>query len=250
MINKDMVLENVSIEDACQVNGIEIRRGNQILCPAHPVRMGKPNTHYGNCLIYRDTNRFKCHSCGEAGNVITLTMDARSCSYYEALTFLAETLVPQAIEKPDYSSLKRTPKRCPISARELEMIGLKRSTAANPVCMADSVYSARHPQKDDPWSGVKYSILKDTNGNSGDVIMCRSESYTPLDLYREDQALFWEVVHGKASEALDFCKRTRRYGLRQFEDNAMIRDAYEAYLSEKESAANHILEVYGKTVNK
>lgn len=252
MIDKEMVLANVSIDDACNLNGITIKHRNQILCPGHLVHMGKRNTNYGNCLIYRDSNTFKCHSCGDGGDVITLTMDAQNCSFKEALQFLAENLVPAAISNDYSGSLLRNPKRCPLSVNELRLIGLSKSTAINSIMEAESVYSAKHPDDDDPWRDFQFSKISSSesigNAYCGDTLLCKTVVYSPLDLYRDDPVAFWEMVNGKANEAIGFCQRTRKMLDKRCKNKNGKAAIFYEYLKEKKEAADHAISLYQKTV--
>lgn len=239
-IDKNVILSQVSIEEACRVNGIEIRRRNQILCPTHAERMGKPNTHYGNCLIYADNNSYKCHSCGAGGNVISLTMDAQHLDFVDAMKFLATQCCPEAITSDEGEQVKKIrPKRCPLTKEELVLIGLGTSKTSSPVAMADSLYGAKHPESVDSWIGQNLSW---TQTGNGDVLLLKEETYSPQDMFREDQDAFWAIVEGKANEARDFVGRQRKNkSVAKFfkTEYGITRDMWNAWLDLKEDAADH-----------
>lgn len=237
-IDKDLIQKRVSIEEACSANGIQIKRRNQILCPAHMERMGKPNTHYGNCLIYTGSNSFKCHSCGAGGDIFSLTMSARKCGFVEAIKFLAENCCPEAIEDdtPKAKPARRRRTKCPLSTEELELLGLKTSKAVFPIAMSYDMYSAKHPKEGEPGFG-QYLIPKATENE--EVLLCKTDSLSPEDLFRDDQECFWTIVFGKAQYTLSFCKKMKKAGDAFLDRYGLSRDAWNEWLDMKRNAAYH-----------
>lgn len=249
-IDKEMLLKNVSIEDACRVNGIAIKRRNQILCPAHMERMGKANTRYGNCLIYPESRNYKCHSCGAGGDVISLTMAARHCDFPEAMAFLAETLCPGAISDENEWRQKAPKVRpCPLSAEELTLIGLRESRAQIPVSTCISGYFAKHPDETDPWAGMQPLSILPTDSNcrnmepQDEILICKEERYTPLLMYEEDQTAFWFMVKGKAESTLSFCRQQKE----QPPLDIPV-EAWKEFLLMKEDAADHAIRLCRKNM--
>lgn len=207
------VLRIVSIEDACRANGIRIVKGNMILCPAHPVKMGKRNTNYGNCNIYKDTNTFTCHSCQTTGNVIRLTMYAQGMDYSQAIDWLAEQCAPWLLSD-DVRFKAKPEKQCPFAEEELEDLGLKvTGKDILPIAQAPDKYAVTHeaPEGMYDWTLEEYSILSDSGAIIGkhmrrpvesDIVLCNSETMDIRDLYREDPQAFRAIVVGKAKDFL------------------------------------------------
>lgn len=247
-IDKKVIESRVSIEDACRVNGIEIRKRNLILCPAHLERMGKPNTNYGNCMIYKDTNCFKCHSCGAGGDIFSLTMAAQHMEFRDAMQFLAEELCPEAITDDDeQEEKKRKPTKCPLTKKELELIGLETSKSISYIGMTDSAYYAKHPEKDDPWYDKHF--LCDTDEN-GDTFFYTCDTYSPETMFRDNPDGFLELIKGKAEDTLSFCKTMRKAKSvrKQYEEYGVPGASWREWLSMKEDAARHaknLCRIYG-----
>lgn len=251
------VIDLISIEEACAANGIEIRRGNQILCPAHMIRMGKRNTRYGNCLIYKDDNRFKCHSCGAYGNIIDLTMHAQDMNYCDAVDFLAEQCAPYLLkeEKKVKASKKKT---CPFSDEDLIMIGIKaRGVENNPLMDIPSKWYANdsHSDVEDEWYGVEFNKVmssaeiqgKSYRGNPDSPFDCLLVETVPFrisDLFEDDPDAFRLIVTGKAIETMDNCKRLWLRIKELFSKGDPLRDALKLELLNRYNAAKSVLEYY------
>ena len=205
----DDVLRTVSIEEACKANDIPVVKGNLILCPAHPIKMGKRNTNYGNCCIYRDTNTFTCHSCHTTGNVIALTMYAQNLSYSEAIDWLAARCAPELLFE-GREMVRKVTKHCPFEDEELEDLGLMiHGKNICPIAQAPDKYTANHEPDDDgfDWTLEDRDLLSDSGTIIGkqlkrrvanDIVLCNTEAVDIKDLYEEDPQAFRAVVLGKA----------------------------------------------------
>ena len=250
------VLRTISIEDACRANGIRIVKGNLILCPAHPVKMGKRNTNYGNCNIYKDTNTFTCHSCHTTGNVISLTMYAQDMPYSEAIDYLAAQCAPWLLSESTKFQAKPV-KQCPFDVEELEDLGLQvTGRDILPIAKAPNKYAVTHEAEDGEydWTLEEYSMLSDSGAIIGkhlhrivedDIVLCNSETVDIRDFYREDQQAFREMVIGKAKDfLLQYPKQMESIRMAAG-DNALTTEIRKI-LEQKKESAWHVIRYYRK----
>ena len=251
------VLRTVSIEDACRANGIRIVKGNLILCPAHPVKMGKRNTNYGNCNIYKDTNTFTCHSCHTTGNVISLTMYAQDMPYSEAIDYLAAQCAPWLLSESTKFQAKPV-KQCPFDVEELEDLGLQvTGRDILPIAKAPNKYAVTHEAEDGEydWTLEEYSMLSDSGAIIGkhlhrmvedDIVLCNSETVDIRDFYREDPQAFREMVIGKAKDfLLQYPKQMESIRMAAGGDNALTTEIRKI-LEQKKESAWHVIRYYRK----
>lgn len=251
------VLRTVSIEDACRANGIRIVKGNLILCPAHPVTMGKRNTNYGNCNIYKDTNTFTCHSCHTTGNVISLTMYAQDMPYSEAIDYLAAQCAPWLLSESTKFQAKPV-KQCPFDVEELEDLGLQvTGRDILPIAKAPNKYAVTHEAEDGEydWTLEEYSMLSDSGAIIGkhphrmvedDIVLCKSETVDIRDFYREDPQAFREMVIGKAKDfLLQYPKQMESIRMAAGGDNALTTEIRKI-LEQKKESAWHVIRYYRK----
>lgn len=70
------VKELIDVPTAAERYGIEIRRGNMVLCPFH-------NERSPSCKLY--TSNYHCFSCGEHGDVVQLVQKLFSLSAIDAV---------------------------------------------------------------------------------------------------------------------------------------------------------------------
>lgn len=249
------VLDAVSIEDACRVNDIPIVKGNLILCPAHPVKMGKRNTNYGNCCIYRDTNTFTCHSCHTTGNVIELTKYAQNMSYSEAIDYLASQCAPWLLTGQWIT--RKVVRKCPFEDEELEDLGLiVRGRNVLPVAQAPDKYSATHEAKEDEfdWSLEDRDFLSDSGSIigkhlnravMGDILLCKTETTDIKDLFSEDPQAFRVIVLGKAKALLiESGKQTRN--MVQATKGTPFAGEIQKIMKQKTDSAWHVVNYYKK----
>lgn len=250
------VLRTISIEDACRANGIRIVKGNLILCPAHPVKMGKRNTNYGNCNIYKDTNTFTCHSCHTTGNVISLTMYAQDMPYSEAIDYLAAQCAPWLLSESTKFQAKPV-KQCPFDVEELEDLGLQvTGRDILPIAKAPNKYAVTHEAEDGEydWTLEEYSMLSDSGAIIGkhlhrmvedDIVLCKSETVDIRDLYHEDPQAFREMVIGKAKDfLLQYPKQMESIRMAAG-DNALTTEIRKI-LEQKKESAWHVIRYYRK----
>lgn len=251
------VLRTVSIEDACRANGIRIVKGNLILCPAHPVKMGKRNTNYGNCNIYKDTNTFTCHSCHTTGNVISLTMYAQDMPYSEAIDYLAAQCAPWLLSESTKFQAKPV-KQCPFDVEELEDLGLQvTGRDILSIAKAPNKYAVTHEAEDGEydWTLEEYSMLSDSGAIIGkrlhrmvedDIVLCKSETVDIRDFYREDPQAFREMVIGKAKDfLLQYPKQMESIRMAAGGDNALTTEIRKI-LEQKKESAWHVIRYYRK----
>lgn len=249
------VLSTISIEEACNANGIPIVRGNLILCPAHPVKMGKRNTNYGNCNIYRDSNTFTCHSCHTTGNVIELTMYAQDLPYSEAIDWLAAQCAPWLLSGERI--IRKPVKKCPFEDEELEDLGLViRKRNVIPVAQAPNKYAATHEAKDDEfdWSLEDRDLLSDSGsiigkhlkrGVENDILLCKTEMTDIKDLFNEDPQAFRVIVIGKAKAFL-IEKERQKVHMMNASKGTELAGEFEKIMTQKTSSAWHVINYYRK----
>jgi len=73
----DTIKETLNISDITAFYGVEVKRGNQALCPFH-------NEKTPSFTIFPKTNSFKCFGCGIGGSVIDFVMHMNGTDALEA----------------------------------------------------------------------------------------------------------------------------------------------------------------------
>ena len=240
------VLDAVSIEDACELNGIRIRPGDKgVICPFHEQRIGRPDRNYGNAFIRRGKNGYgiiTCYACGGSGNAIDVTMAVQGMSFCEATDYLAAEKAPWLLKKNVILHKKDT---FPFTDREMKLLGLgAKKPAYAPIGNADSVYTLKHIQDENSssydvlWYGVQ--IDKIVSEEADAVAMRQLPEMNIRILYADDPIGFAAIASSKAVEALNWYKRQKADG---FPDE--IREIAE----EKREAAEHVLEFEAQAGN-
>lgn len=248
----EAVLKQVSIEEACSANNISIRNGNQILCPAHPVKMGKPNTNYGNCCIYHDRNTFTCHSCHTTGNVIELTMYAQNMSFCEATDWLAAQYAPWLLSGDLRKKVK--PKTFfPFTEEEMRAIGLLPVVNCYlPIVNAPDKYSVYHNEGFESWADIQ-GIVTTTGSIIGqflktnvedEFLICEQERASLAAFYEEDPVAFRLMVVQKASEVLKQINRQLHRMEEAAAANPEFGQAIKEEMEAKKDAARHVVNYY------
>lgn len=115
----ERIKECVSMEDVCDILGIEKRRIGgltSVLCPFHD------DQNFGNAFIKKN-NKIKCYACDTAGDIFDVYMHQTGLSLQEAAAEISDrfglsgvTVVPQ----------KKKSAKMPFSRSELTAIGLLR----------------------------------------------------------------------------------------------------------------------------
>lgn len=73
----DTIKETLQIGDIVRLYGVEVKRGNQALCPFH-------NEKTPSFTIFPKTNSFKCFGCGVGGSAIDFVMQMYGTDALEA----------------------------------------------------------------------------------------------------------------------------------------------------------------------
>ena len=240
------VLNAVSIEDACELNGIRIRQEDQsVLCPFHEQQIGKPDRNYGNAFIRRGRNGYgiiKCFACGGHGNAIEVTMAAQGMSFCEAVDYLAKEKAPWLLNGNANFQKKDT---FPFTDREMRLLGLgAKAPVYIPVGNADSAYTLKHVQDENSscydilWYGV--TIDKIETEETDAVAMKRLPEITIRDLYQEDPKGFAAIASSKAVEALNWYRKQKAEGFPDITAEAA---------EELREAADHVIEFEAQAGN-
>lgn len=113
------IRETLSIEEVCDVLGVDIYRHKFILCPIHEKELGRPDTKATNCVICDDY--FYCYACGKGGDIFSLYQAVNNCNFYTAKKELAQYA---GIEIKGRVSLKEEYQ--PLSNESLKTLGFNR----------------------------------------------------------------------------------------------------------------------------
>ena len=240
------VLDAVSIEDACELNGIRIRPGDKsVLCPFHEQRLGKPDRNFGNAFVRHGKNGYgviTCYACGGSGNAIDVTMAAQGMSFCEATDYLAAEKAPWLLNGKISLHKKDA---FPFTDREMQLLGLgAKKPAFVPVGNADSVYTLKHIQDENSlcydilWYGV--TIDKIISEETDAVAMRRLPEMSIRNLFADDPIGFAAIASSKAVEALNWNKKQKAEG---------FPDVFREIAEEKREAAEHVIEFEAQTGN-
>ena len=110
----EKIKECVSMEDICDILGIEKRRIGgltSVLCPFHD------DQRFGNAFI-RKNNKIKCYACDTAGDIFDVYMHQTGLSLQEAAKEISERFGLADV------TLQKRSSGMPLSREELTAIGL------------------------------------------------------------------------------------------------------------------------------
>lgn len=181
------IKDSVDILTVCDWLGIPTSikgRNINILCPAHNDK------NFGSCYI-RD-NKFVCYTCNIAGDIFDLVMHSRGCDFKEACKWLCDHLGGEM--KWDTTNRKKI-----LDDESLETIFL--STIQNPIYITDAFLTeSEYFDTDDKLH------IKMYNDTKSDMCICVKEKmvlHNPLlDLCRNDEEAYMELIYDKSCEAL------------------------------------------------
>lgn len=182
----DLIKDAVSIEDVCDLFGIETKKMGKklsVLCPFHN------DQHHGSAFI--KDNRIYCFPCGQYYSVLDIYM------------FFCNITIQEAAEQitADWglSNATETMERIPFTKEELTLIGLYRSDRKQefyPIRILPGYTRAK---------GFKQR--KDKDGTYLLSLKGKSQILHLIDLYTEDRETFSVLVTCKAWEAFKKLKR-------------------------------------------
>ena len=193
MIDKEYLLSEVDGYSVAEYLGMEIvKRGANhcIICPGHEKRLGKIDARIGNAVLTK--KGYRCFACGKSVNAIDMTMEYTGCTYPEALNIVADACGGRNIfELKD--GAQQNEKRLPLSADDLELIGLVNSGRSMPIINVSTTL----PESDEFFSfrqiDDKYYIFERDNTSI-------------LALYQSDPCAYNSLVKSKAKAAMDVYK--------------------------------------------
>lgn len=103
----EKIRDTLSIEEVCDLLGIDIYRHKFILCPIHEQELGRPDTKATNCTI--SDGYFYCYACGKGGDIFSLYQAVNNCSFYTAKNELARyagiEIKSSTLSKKEYQPL-------------------------------------------------------------------------------------------------------------------------------------------------
>lgn len=115
----ERIKECVSMEDICDILGIEKRRIGgltSVLCPFHD------DQNFGNAFITKN-NKIKCYACDKAGDIFDIYMHQTGLSLQEAAAEISDRF---GLSGVTVISQKKKSTKMPFSRSELTAIGLLR----------------------------------------------------------------------------------------------------------------------------
>ena len=192
----EKIKECVSMEDICDILGIEKRRIGgltSVLCPFHD------DQRFGNAFI-RKNNKIKCYACDKAGDIFDVYMHQTGLSLQETAKEISERFGLADV------TLQKRSSGMPLSREELTAIGLLTGDR-KPERYPESVLEA-------PEKRLGYTVNKETTlGYSkrtrevvavvDDYVLSKNGQpmYKHLaDLYESDKGTFYWMVRNKCRE--------------------------------------------------
>lgn len=192
----DRIKDYVSMEDICDLLGIEKRRIGgltSVLCPFHD------DENFGNAFI--KNNKITCFACGKTGDIFDVYMHQTGMSLMEAAAEISSRF-----GLSDVMSQKQSSLTIPFSKQELAAIGLlreERNTEKYPVSILES--PEKMPgftvQKETTY-GYSMRTRKMVAVVDDYVVSKKGQSmYKHLvDLFESDKKSFFGIVRSKCRE--------------------------------------------------
>lgn len=184
IIDREKLLDAADSLTVAEHLGLEVRRvgnRNSILCPAHN------DTHYGSCILTE--KGFICYSCGAHGSVIDLVMLAEDKPYGAAVEILGECCGGKEFYQAssDYYEMRL------LDGESRHFLGIKNRPVYTEL-PADEECDEENCQ-------YEYSVV------TGELICLEKRllAQNPLlELMKNDEEAYHELIAGKALEKYDF----------------------------------------------
>lgn len=192
MIDAESLQKVAEIGTVAEHLGLEvIKKGSKkcIRCPDHPRTIGKVDNNIGNCVLSH--NKYRCYSCGSFGGVFDLVMSVTSCSFTDALQFVA------SIYGGEKAFESERPQREILSSAELALIGLSGSYDSNTSDEGRLLFNCslvKYPDTDKVGCVHKHKEF---------VLYAKRPRKTLLSLYEEDPLAYYSLIADKAKEAVE-----------------------------------------------
>lgn len=200
LIDKEELDEITSGMIVAKYLGMNIqKRGNYhfIKCPGHEARTGHPDKNATNCVLTK--YGYHCFACNAKVDVYQMVQEVLKCSYYEALTVVADacggvslfeiTNEKREILKENMAVRKRMP-----SQEMLQMIGLglnKKHTKIIKASYASKEECSFSPEKEMIGDVVWYNDVQDHN------------EISLMLLAKEDPETFRWLIQNKCQDTMD-----------------------------------------------
>ena len=210
------IIEDADPFEVVQATNIEWQKKGKnvfIRCPGHLNRIGKEDQHVNNAWLTK--HGYFCSVCGVAVNTVSMVMEARNCTYREALEFVADlnggrelyvdkdsttNFQTDKIFAPygtyDYS--KKQDKKCKMLPWNLQdEIGLNIGSNKSfyPIfCYTDKPEeNAEKTGRIDIEGNIEYEWL----------VMDRTKKMSLADLYKDDYEAYLWLITSKCEERLE-----------------------------------------------
>ena len=210
------IIEDADPFEVVQATNIEWQKKGKnvfIRCPGHLNRIGKEDQHVNNAWLTK--HGYFCGVCGVAVNTVSMVMEARNCTYREALEFVADlnggrelyvdkdsttNFQTDKIFAPygtyDYS--KKQDKKCKMLPWNLQdEIGL--NIGSNKSFYPIFCYT------DKPEENAEKTGRIDIDGNIEYewLVMDRTKKMSLADLYKDDYEAYLWLITSKCEERLE-----------------------------------------------
>ena len=192
------VMQYADSERVAHALGLQIKqkgRNKSILCPGHLSRLGKADTHFGNAIL--TPKGYHCFGCGITRNVFHMVQEVTSCTFPEAITFVAKTTGQSFVSK------KKEKKEDFLTPSDYELLGLTTiNRNYNIIGSIDKFFALEHKLRTVPKNNLHLF-----NTEINETLLCEnSEYYSLYQLQKEDIVAYKELIRGKAKEAIQYRK--------------------------------------------
>lgn len=189
-IDRAALLNEADAYTVAQYLGMEIiDKGHYkfIHCPGHEKRMGTPDNVATNAVL--TAKGYHCFTCKKTVGLIDMVMEYTGKPYQEALKIIADASGGTSLFIDNNNSAM--PAKLPLSYDELEIIGLLPATT-------NAVYVNKIKK------GYQGSSVNIPSKNIDDdrLFYHLKAKLTLVDLYKENEALYNELICRKAEEAV------------------------------------------------
>lgn len=198
--DRDLIYDSLSGEEVAEKLGLGIEYHNgqaECLCPA----ADHDDKNFGSCKI--TAKGCRCFACGRTFSLEGMVRESRGIpdtkqGYLKTLQILAGF----AGISPGTANVPHVRITLPFSKEQLSLIGL----ASRPAYVYGITgMSEKKPVINKNGKTRPAKSVRDADGNY--LLLGDSEKFSLLDLYKEDQETFYDMVNGKIDEELEKLNR-------------------------------------------
>ncbi|MEH2932143.1 hypothetical protein VSQ48_20015 [Candidatus Ventrimonas sp. KK005] len=196
------LIEDCNAETVAEAIGMDITsRGKYqyILCPGHQARLGKPDNHMGNAVLWE--KGYYCYACGCFVKTHDMVMEYTGCSSAEAYEIMAAAMGGVSLYEGEENHT--CVPRLRLNKEEAEVIGLY------PVFHVSVARKETEPEAFVNYEGL-YDLYQENQDRYYRLITCRAKESLDKYLYLKEhyasaQADLAYVIYDLMGEGFDHC---------------------------------------------